>query len=286
MKLKAILTFTALCCFSHLFAQIKIPIGPVITVDGSLTSAEWTASDTVVIMAPGGNVEVLYQHDFNALNLAFTGVMESGGTPRFPEVLIDTQNDRATGFQADDWWFHVSGTDCEYQGQYGNYDSCETVRPNWTAVPNFTASLPNVDTVEIRIPLSTLSINSNDTIGASFLMNNFMSWNHWPTMAARQNPSTWQPMYFSNSLRARGYESPFYEVYPNPADDFVCVEGVKAAHTISLYSVLGKKVLESEPGLPGQTTRLAVHHLPEGIYILQVDIRGQPHKRLVRVRHL
>jgi len=171
---------------------INFPCGTTPTIDGVLNPNEWNDADTIEINGLN-TIQVYFKHDDNNLYFAFDGPLESSNV-RFPEIMFDLNNDKTNIWQMDDWWFHVSATDCEYQGQPANYDSCSLVRPNWTAVSNILPGGGITDFIEIQIPLSTLGLDlaNIDTIGIAFnVTNTFNVWEYWPAGADINQPSTW-----------------------------------------------------------------------------------------------
>ena len=202
---------------------IYIPYAASPQIDGTIGGSEWNnaGSTDISVMANTAIVHILFQHDSSNLYIAYLGNLQTSGT-RFPEVLIDADYDKSAVWMSDDWWFHVSATDCEYMGAHSNYDSCMLVRPNWTAVPNFTGG-PVVDTVEIAIPFATIGydINSRDTLGLSFAVNDFIIWEYWPASADIDVPSSWGLAVFDlNTGLEEGLKpDDFVKIFPNPSTD-------------------------------------------------------------------
>ncbi|WP_421752445.1 hypothetical protein [Croceimicrobium sp.] len=212
---------------SSSFAQNEIfpRVFNAVQLDGHFGSGEWDLQDYVAIdITPNVYSKVYYQYDDQNLYFAFTDHL--GAQFRFPEVLLDLNLDRDTAFAPDDWWFHVSATDCENQGAYGVYDSCQEVRPNWIGIPNANAAF-YPDTFEIAIPWSTLNYypQSGDSIGIAFVnTNTTFEWFHWPLMADHFRPDTWGTMIFTSSLSTGETEAQTWQIYPLPATDQVQVE--------------------------------------------------------------
>ncbi len=60
-----------------------------------------------------------------------------------------------------------------------------------------------------------------------------------------------------------------FKVYPNPTSEFVFIEGAELIHTVELYDMMGRKVMDST------NERISIHHLPTGLYNLIIeDING------------
>src|SRR5688572_2663346 len=101
-----------------------IPEGTTPVMDGAVNSGEWSDADSVTInISASVECKVLFKHDCSNLYLAYLDNLESMAA-LFPEVLIDVNNSKSASWEADDWWFHVSATDCYYQGAYAVYSNC------------------------------------------------------------------------------------------------------------------------------------------------------------------
>lgn len=178
----------------HLTAQdvLQIPCVTAPVVDGVLSAGEWEGAAVVEVLIDGNlPVQVYSVHDGENLYVAFDGPF--GGQFMFPEVLIDPDNSKSVSWQPDDWWFHVSGTDCESQGEPNNYDLCEVEHDSWQGVPNFSPELsPN--TIEIVLPFSKINVGETlpHMIGITFdLTNTISQWRYWPSEANSVSPGTW-----------------------------------------------------------------------------------------------
>jgi len=254
-KFKILIIFLCWTTIAKTQTTICIPNGSSVNIDGIISNNEWQDADSL-FLGTGSQTKVLYKHDNNNLLVAFVGNLQSAS--RFPEILIDINNDKNSSWQADDWWFHVSAQDCEYQGQYGNYNNCAIVRPNWSAVKNMASgppSPPYIDTIEVKIPFNTLNINLNsvDSIGLSFMVTNTVnSWIHWPAGADRNLPSTWGAAIFDcviNSLQDHGKSNIEYiKISPNPTDGILQLKFTDKIptdeFTMYIYDDTGKKVIQ------------------------------------------
>jgi hypothetical protein len=261
---------------------IRIPFGSTPNIDGLISIAEWGDADSVSISIAGGTkkVGVLFKHDSTNLHIAYLGHLESSMI-RFPELTLDVNNSKSIGWEADDWWFHVSATDCEYQGASDNYSNCQVVRPNWTAVPNITSGAPFTDTIEIQIPLSTVNIDiaSIDTIGISFVVSNTISIiEQWPASSNIGSPATWANAVFlpkaTSSLIEAKKQSPIIDLFPNPSKGLVHlkVSEIKEPFDIKVVDVFGKVVfLQHYDGvLPHRDVRIDLGNERASVYMLQL----------------
>jgi len=83
-------------------------------VDGQVGQSEWQDAGVVTFgVGDDLSVAVAYKHDGVNIYLAYLYGGNQAGALAFPEVVFDPGLDRSTGWLPDDWWFHVSGSDCE-----------------------------------------------------------------------------------------------------------------------------------------------------------------------------
>jgi len=274
-KFVALCYLTLMATITLAQSDITIPCGTTPTIDGIAFNSEWNDADSIAIEILGGTeeVKVLYKHDGISLHFAYMGNLQSSNI-RFPELLIDVNNDKSANWLMDDWWFHVSGTDCDYQGQPNNFDSCELVRPNWKAQNNFIAGGPVIDTVEIQIPFSTFGIDVNtiDTIGIAFSV-----WEYWPSTANAGNPSTWANATFETCVPL-GANKPSirneFTISPNPNDGnftvwFEQIPNEQNDHLI-IFNVLGKRIYSEN--IKGRKVNVSLDDKADfrpGIYFVQ-----------------
>jgi hypothetical protein len=274
------------------FSQnLLIPKGHTPTIDGIYHSSEWSDANSIYIpINATDSTEVQFKHDSNQLYFAFVGYLQSGNY-NCPELLFDADNDGGNSFQPDDWWFHVSATDCEYQGQYGNYNNCQLVRNNWLAAPNFSAS-GSVDTVEISIPFQTIGLMVSDTIGIGFVLNNFVTFKQYPSTVDHQNPSTWQSAVVSpmliTGLAVNASEQKQLKVYPNPSFGKLQLElgeELSMEAEISLRDITGKEVWRKPAHWTGDGAKeLDLSFCEPGIYFLSLRDKDKMLSRKVVIQ--
>ncbi len=261
---------------------IRIPLGERVNIDGEMNSIEWDDSDSLDINFSNNTkkVRVYYKHDGYNLLACYKGDLESANV-RFPEILLDIEFDRSNIFQQDDWWFHVSTTDCEYKGRYGHYVNCELERPNWEAVNNIIIGEPITDLVEISIPFSTINLNINtvDTIGISFLITNTANaFHHWPNGAHRLYPLTWGKAVFDKTgLGLFNSKLEQFQVFPNPSNDkvYLKLNSIRISGNeseIIIYTIQGRKVLQCKYKEEG----LDISDLSSGLYYVQYEQQTVP----------
>lgn len=267
---------------------IRIKYGPAATIDGVISPGEWDGVDSVQISIAGGKlVTVYFKHDGSSLFLAYLNNLGSMSF-RFPEVMLDVNNDKSSGWLNDDFWFHVSTVNCYNQGLPKILSNCSSTK--WEA-NNFSSGLP--DTVEIRIPFSmdSLDIDIAKTIGISFdVTNSFSIYEHWPQTANIDTPSTWgNAIFLDQSTGAINSYSDHAQLInfqnsPNPSNGISNLSFYIPENTFVVLKVFDangkvKDVLVNEKLNKGQYT--FEHNstdLTAGIYLYQLEING---KRLV-----
>ncbi len=171
-----------------------IQYGSSVNIDGTVSQNEWNDAGKIEIEVPDrGNVEVFVKHDGENLLFLFELHNPNVNSVLFPEILIDVNNDKSTAWEADDWWFHISGHDCESKGSYGIFSNCETEQPGWEAVSNYPTDVPGiVNTIEVKIPFSKIEISKTNSFGMCILVTNLNNlWKHWPAGSTKNSPSGW-----------------------------------------------------------------------------------------------
>jgi|GEM_PF-778718 len=258
------------------FSQtLTIPFSKAPTINGKIDSAEWSNADTATIKINNSrSTKVYYMYDTAALYLAFIENLQSGGN-YFPEVVIDPNNDTNSTFQSDDWWFHVSATDCESKGQYGNYANCKKVQNDWTAVPNFAPRGSVVDTVEMEIKFSKIGVNLTDTIGIAFVLNNFVNFKNFPSTADHLNPSTWQNATFDRTTKIEDISSikeNTFELYPNPSNGIVSLSfnQLTGSKNLEVYDQSGRLLINNVIGERNNSNRIDLSQFDHGLYFIKV----------------
>lgn len=251
--------------------NICIPEGIPVMVDGVNGGLEWVDADSVEIIISGSRkVSVKYKHDGSNLFFAFIKNLESAG--RFPEVLIDVGNNKTQTWNQDDFWFHVSATDCSSIGEYGNYSNCSLKQPDWEGVPNTESGPPSTDFIEIKIPFGTIKLQSlSDTIGISFnVTNTATAWSFWPTTALTNSPSTWANAYFCTKttgvLDKQNNNLPLL-FYPNPVGRVLTINQRLLNSRIEIFNIQGQEV----QSFVALSTELSLNELNNGIYFIKTS---------------
>ena len=269
---------------------ISIPFGTAPLIDGVVQPNEWTDANAISIpIHSTDSSKVLFKHDSTHLYFAFKGGLQSSGN-YFPELVIDAEWDRASSFQQNDWWFHVSATDCEYNGQYGNYTNCQIVRPGWEALPNY-SSTRSVDSVEIKISLNMLGVQIGDSVGIAFLLNNFMTIKQYPVSANHLVPSTWKPFVLAQPMITNLKENVLHNtlsLWPNPAEDYVTVQFNLQTSNSAWFTILNNRGQVIDQGVwdkvqLSQGKRINLSNYDKGLYVLQlITDRGLVRERFIK----
>lgn len=181
----------------------RLPQGTAIVADGVVNDVEWQdARIFSVVLSEVVRVKVLAKHDGTNLLAAFISDLNPSRTLFMPELIIDTSFDRAASWQTDDWWFHVSASDCQSNGRWGDYSTCKVVQSDWIGVPNYPMGDPSpalIERFEISIPLSKLGLAAGDTCGLAFTVA-FISGQRaiWPSTASMDQPGAWAEIILCN----------------------------------------------------------------------------------------
>ena len=223
-----------------------------IVTDGIITVNEWLSSSTISISAPGNSIKVHVAYDSLYLYVLYYGKLESANT-LFPELLLDINNSKSNAWENDDWWFHVSATDCENQGAYGVYTNCAVTQTHWIGAPNFNVGPPITDTVEMAIEWSKIGFDpfSGNDLGISLLASNTANlWYGWPATYNRNNPSSWGILDFTVNLTGikNSLSQEEFIIYPNPSACTVTFNNLSAhiEGTLHIVNILGETVYQEQ----------------------------------------
>lgn len=263
--------------------QITIPQGNTISVDGRFSPGEWSdAADISLKLKAGPSIKVYFKHDAKNLYLAYCSNLLSTNNVRCPEVLLDINNDKSTAWLGDDWWFHVSGTDCYSKGKYGDYTTCKAVQPDWEA--NNMSDPGFMDTVEVIIPFKTMGVEPVGivTLGMCFVgTDTQMEWEYWPAGADKSKPSGWADArieFEPSGVDEKAAGS--FIISPNPANNQINISDVEETSEICIYSTTGIKLIES----CGDAT-IDISALPAGLYLVCISgVEGIKSKEFIVIR--
>jgi hypothetical protein len=146
-----------------------------------------------ITVSPGWIVRFRCNHDGQELICRIDN-LKNGKAERFPEILVDSRNDRSERWQKGQWWLHASYNLCEGDGEFNVYNrdrvfQCAKQKPGWKAN---TFPLKQNEPMEIRISLKKLNLVPGQRFGLAFDVTDTQShWDFWPTTAILESPATW-----------------------------------------------------------------------------------------------
>jgi hypothetical protein len=143
---------------------LPIPFGPPAAIDGEVSPDEWATANLVTfsfedVFGDSVSARVWLMHDGGSLQAAYAFERTNEEIFLAPELFLDTDNDKNSTLRSDDWWFHVSGSDCAAAGRYDDYSTC-TWNADWETGPRpyEREEGKRLDTFEIRIPFPKLGV--------------------------------------------------------------------------------------------------------------------------------
>lgn len=176
-------------------ARWSIAAGSPIEVDGIVADGEWDDATPFAIEAGADwTVPVGIKHDGEALLLVYASFQPPAAPPFavFPELMVDVGLDAGDALERDDFWFHVSATDCSATGALDEYEGCVPDARDWDANNFPQGSL--IDLVEIRIPLQTLGLDlaAPRDVGLLLRLSDTQGFaTQWPDDGDAEVPATW-----------------------------------------------------------------------------------------------
>ena len=275
MKALVIFSLAFMLNLSLKSQQINIPTGTKPTIDGVLSPNEWSDADSVDIEVQANwTVKVYYKHTNSCLYIAFTGLVTMFGE-RYPDVMLDINNDRSTSWNGDDWWLHASYNDCEGKGEYNKWTSCQPAHSGWTA-NNFPLISPGIIEMEITYAKIGISNMSNDTLGLAFeVSDTYSNYHYYPSGAIIGNPSTWTNGRLSNSTSIKKKPGHICEIFcfPNPSTDYITIQfpnPFNEKQLLTIYNGTGQliKVVEN---IIGTEINLEYNHWTKGLYYFKLQ---------------
>jgi hypothetical protein len=292
-KIYILVLMVALSAAFNIQAQVdlEIPEGRPATIDGTVYSNEW--GDAAKVTLPTGipladEVDVYLKHANETLYICYVGDFEQGN-PKFPEICLDPDWDQSPSWQADDWWFHISATDCDFQGDYSNFQNCDTVQSDWNAAPNISPGPPSTAAIEMYIPFSKISpaLTVQDTVGLRLQMGTIAGpAEFWPEASFLGDPSTWATAIFQQNVT--GIEEiqwgKNFQIYPNPTRNIVNLRwdpSIDQLQHIIVRDLSGRQVEYSTVSAGVNQKQLNLQ-LPSGVYFLELNgARYQTVKRII-----
>lgn len=251
--------------------------GTAPTIDGSYSPGEWTDADSITITtSTNGEITIHYKRGDSALYLGYSGALTEGSQPNFPEFCLDLNNDKSNNWMGDDWWFHVSLTDCEGQGISNDYSTCAASKMGWLAEPNWPLT-GAYNELEISVDYSFLGQYPmvGDTIGLMFDVSNTVNRIHaYPASADTAHPSTWANAVISDDPPSN---IPVFKaeeavmIFPNPAQEWVKVKTRSSTFEYELINIQGQLV---DQGIGDSDQAIPIDHHQPGLYFMKVDGRS------------
>ncbi len=206
------------------------PYGPAPTVDGRIAPGEYAIAHKLTFPTYGGNLEVFIRQDAITLYIAFDSAdtipypfYSGGGTGPAFQVFLDTQHDRSTLPQTDDYRLTVqkNGNSIEHKGDGSGWGGMPDGR--WT-VEVYTA--PWGWQGEFAIALSKLGITQTGPVSIGLALAEVWtpSWPHdwyWPSTGFYLNPSTWGHLASSSDWSTFYWKpGPWEDYAPSGMPDF------------------------------------------------------------------
>jgi len=192
------------CCilvfvFCSCNVQNGILSGTEVELDGKNGYQEW--HDAMVYDFRKNNVvraEILLKRNATELLIAFSLDHKQDSIYIFPEVFIDTRHDQSEKWNSDDYWFHVSASDCYAVGMREEYSNCLVDGRDWKALPNYPMGdqYKKIEFFELAIPFKLLGIKVGQSIGICFSLASFPGNGrvNYPNAAHEDIPASWLTM--------------------------------------------------------------------------------------------
>jgi hypothetical protein len=175
--------------------RLVIPQGAAPDLNGEVRKGEWDDAAVIKFSVESKvTVQVRLKHDRTDLYLMFRFEGNHDRALVFPELLVDPRDDKSPKWTPDDWWLHVSGTDCEARGTFSDYSNCKADHPDWRGVPNYelSESPPPVEEIEMQVALAKLGVEGGQAFGMSVTVEYVPDIRaSWPPGAELGSPSTW-----------------------------------------------------------------------------------------------
>jgi hypothetical protein len=183
---------------------LAIPLGSRATIDGEISPGEWASARAIRLSfenAPSSSVtvDVRLMHDGAGLQVVYQ-FEAAAGILLAPELFLDTAHDRGPSLRNDDFWFHLSGSDCSNRGAYDDYSTC-TMSAWWETGPRPHERLDReVRVFELRIPFSGLGVATGSEIGIAIRIMHTArvadEWVtgtfFWPLNGSPDSPDSWE----------------------------------------------------------------------------------------------
>jgi hypothetical protein len=198
------------------------------------------------------------------------------------EFYLDMNNAKATTYDSDDYQYSFGWNDGTVVGSIPTAASKTNI--TYSAV-----ATANGYVIEARIPWTTLQTTpaANKLLGIDFMINDDdnngtrdgkLSWNS-ATDQAYQNASLFGTGKLSDIELVTGFDfesASTFSVYPNPANDFVQVEGIAGAFYYTILDMSGKELVKGS-----SEAEINVQSLEKGVYLLEIEVDGE--KKVLKI---
>lgn len=202
--------------------MVDAPYGITPTVNGIISPGEYAGAGKIVFPGYNGDIEAFVRQNASSLFISIDSpdttpypISSGGGTGPAFQIILDTNNDKSTSPQTDDYQLILKkdGSIIEYQGDGSGWGNVGT--GNWNAASYSTFWGWQA---EFEIAFSKLGITppATQTIGFSITEVWTSSWpqdGYWPENCDCDNPSSW------GNLSSSSYWDTFYWK-PAPYEDY------------------------------------------------------------------
>ena len=181
---------------------IYVPRGSKPVIDGLIEPGEWSRAANVSFATDGGICTIYFKHDGSSLYVAFD--MPYQKSESAAQVFLDTNNDKATAPQTDDWRLFITRSGLNYKENRGTGTTwgSANIPSGWMAMVQVIDS--SRWNAEFNISFAKLSITEPicDKVTGIMFIN---AWTgsgdyYWPYGAFWTNPSTWATAYWCQKI--------------------------------------------------------------------------------------
>lgn len=271
--------FSVLFLFNLTFADahsgdtISIPSGTTPTIDGIISSGEWSDACLIQVLTNGFYNDIYIKHSATNLFIAFDSPY-SGSTG----IYFDKLHNGGTSPQPDDIWIHGSAGPFEFIGNGSNTWQQQSTTSNWNYIVNQTTQIS-----EYQILLSKFGITSetNTSIGILFSLIDWSNGNEitYPSGGYLncKNPDSWANLIisFSTSINENTESINKICIYPNLATEYLYVEGSQIKNLeFEIYNMVGK--LQKYGNIDNNNKqKIDFSDLKSGFYIIKFISSGK-----------
>jgi hypothetical protein len=194
---------------------------------------------------------------------------------RYPDVFLDVNNDKNIVWSTDDWWLHASYNDCEGNGLYNVWSSCQPSHPGWNA-NNFPLSSPGIIEIEINYSKIGMQNSISDTIGIGFeVSDTYTNYHYFPASSLIGNPSTWATGIVSYNTNISGIDNNKrkLKIFPNPSGSSIKItfpNPENEKYSLIIYNSTGQ-LIETFYNISGNEVSINNKILEKGMYFFKIQ---------------